>query len=95
MKDIGTLALQGGFNYINDLDDQLIFDYDSDWTVDAVYQGYTTNSDVLNFQALGELVWKRNKQTPEQKQLQEVMDKISDLQKQAEILQSMVGKSSK
>lgn len=34
-------------------------------------------------------------ETPEQKQLQEVMDKISDLQKQAEILQGMVGKSSK
>lgn len=34
-------------------------------------------------------------ETPEQKQLEEVMDKISDLQKQAEILQGMIGKSSK
>lgn len=37
-------------------------------------------------------IWKRETKTPEQKQLQEVVDKISDPQKQAEILQGMVGK---
>lgn len=39
-----------------------------------------------------ELIWKKEQRTPEQKQLQEVMKKISELQDEAEKLQKLVQK---
>lgn len=94
INDLGKVfgSNDTGFNYIASYTQSLEMS-GGIWDVTEVYDCPKAN--ILDFNIKGDLLWKRNTQTPEQKQLQEVMDKISDLQKQAEILQGMVGKSSK
>ena len=93
LKDINVLISKDGFCLLNHLDSDMCYDHQhNQWSVKAVHEGYTANSDVLNFSDLGKLLWKREVQTPEQKQLQEVMTKISELQSQAEKLQELINK---
>lgn len=78
----------GGYNYISSYSEELKNSHV--WDVTAVYAA--PERDVLNFDLCGELLWQKVEQTPEQKQLQEVMTKISELQNQANKLQELVNK---
>lgn len=98
LKDVGVFATAAGYNsmasFAEDLElvDQLTPDA-AGWTIQAVYEGYTRNANVLNTNDLGRKLWTRPpKQTQEQKQLDIVLTQIQELQSQAEKLQELINK---
>jgi hypothetical protein len=93
LKDIGILAMDGGFNFLSHLDDD-IQDKDNndntEWSIDSVYEGYEGNSNILDLKNLGKLIWKREDKSPEQVQLDILLKQISELNTQANKLQETI-----
>lgn len=89
IKDLNKIMFaDGSWNYLDSYSADLTMG--TVWDVAEVYE--CPQRDILNFNNPGVLIWKRETQTPEQKQLQEVMNKISELTVQAEKLQGLINK---
>ena len=90
VRDLGQVLFKdGGYNYLDSYDNNL-GQQGSVWDITEVYD--VPMRGVLDFNVKGDLLWKLEKQTPEQKQLQVVMTKISELQAHAKNLQELINK---
>lgn len=89
VSDLGKIMFKdGSYNYLHSYYGDLKC---SDvWDITEVYAAPAR--DVLNFDVKGDLLWKREEKTPEQIQLDKVMNQITELQKQASQLQELINK---
>jgi hypothetical protein len=97
LKDIGVLAwIGGGYTNLTSYREDLKYlgpsEMYSGMDIHIVFEGFTQDSDVLNFNETGVLLWDRREKTPEQIQLDIVIEKIAELQTQASELQNLVNK---
>ena len=99
LADIDCIALKGGgFCHVSSFNDNFGYDYadpNGGWYLVAIWEGYTCNAQVLNFQETGKLLWKKEVKSESQKQLDNVMEKLAELQKEAEQLQETIKKEKK
>jgi len=91
IKDLNKImSPDGSWNYLSSYAEDLTMS-GGVWDITEVYD--CPDNKVLDFTVNSQpLLWKRETQTPEQKQLQEVMTKISELQEQANKLQGLINK---
>lgn len=100
LADINVIGLKGGgFCYADDFDENLKHLYTNDedgWYLVKVYEGFDRSVFVLDFNKMGRLLWERKPEKSEsQKQLDNVMAKLAELQKEAEQLQETIKKEKK
>lgn len=95
LKDIGVLSYRNnGFNYLDDYGFTLSYldrDWDDtgEWDIVKVYEGFTQDSRVIDHKELGELLWERVKETPQQKQIAALQQTIKKAQAQLDELQKL------
>lgn len=92
LKDIGCIAEEDGFCSLDDFAEFLYFDdgyvQDREWDIVKVYEGFTLNSRVLDFGALGKLLWEEKKSEKDLK-IEELEKTIAEAQKQLQELKDM------
>lgn len=92
LKDIDTIVYQDGFNCLNDYNTTLLHFINRQsekWDIIKVYDGFTQHSFVLNHEALGNIIWERVEETPQQAQIRELQDTIKKAQAQLDELQKL------
>lgn len=89
VNDLNKILFKdGGYNIINSYNEDL--KDGGVWDITEIYA--VPERDILNFDVKGDLLWKREEKTPEQIQLDKVMNQIIELQKQAQQLQELINK---
>lgn len=91
LKDIGCIAEEDGFCNLDDFAESLHY-YDGyyrekEWDIVEVYEGFTLNTCVLNFQRLGKLLWKEKSE--KDLKIEELEKTIEEAQKQLQELKEM------
>lgn len=82
LKDIEVIGLKDGFNLIPKQNQFEYSAFNENYTIDKIYKGFTSNAHVLDFNELGELIWKREVETEAQKKVKELEQTIFNAQKQ-------------
>ncbi len=79
LKDIDTIAFDDSWDYIHDCDNGYF--YKEGWEIIEVWEGYTQNGKVLNFNEKGVLLWKKPvEKTPEQIEIEKIAEEMKKLQ---------------
>ena len=90
--DMGLVVfdgVNGGYNYLDNYTTQLLGS-NSVWDITEVYD--VDLNEVLNPNKKKKLIWKREEKSESQKQLDNVIAKLAELQKEAEQLQETIKK---
>lgn len=87
-----VIVSEKDYLFIDTMTDDMTYKDASGCNVVEVYGLPKSYLHMINPNVKGDLLWKRDQKTEEQKQLDILLEQITDLQKQAEKLQSIVGK---